>query len=167
MRRDSTSLRILDSAAGCSNCRGQIIIQIKQMLLQIVQRSSLGHVIRILVEIPEPHFFVLPVSESNRCHRRRFYRYCFSGSMPGRDKRWALRGKRAGAELRSPPPRHRPLVECAPGLREADIALTEIANKKLTFESTFGENGDAASVEVVEFPKVIVAKKAVTKKKAA
>ena len=62
---------------------------------------------------------------------------------------------------------HRPLVECAPGLREADIALTEIANKKLTFESTFGENGDAASVEVVEFPKVIVAKKAVTKKKAA
>ena len=62
---------------------------------------------------------------------------------------------------------HRPLVACAPGLREADIALTEIANKKLTFESTFGENGDAASVEVVEFPKVIVAKKAVTKKKAA
>ena len=157
--------------------------------------------------------------------------------MPGRDKRWALRGKRAGVSPRrvaelvfwtivggqevlreesQPPVRaevgatlvpgrsqnqimnadlvqaasevitnqqilvnmvsrrvrqlslgHRPLVECAPGLREADIALTEIANKKLTFESTFGENGDAASVEVVEFPKVIVAKKAVAKKKAA
>jgi DNA-directed RNA polymerase subunit omega len=62
---------------------------------------------------------------------------------------------------------HRPLVEYAPGLREADIALTEIANKKLTFESTFGQNGNAAKVAVVEFPKVIVAKKAVAKKKAA
>jgi DNA-directed RNA polymerase subunit omega len=62
---------------------------------------------------------------------------------------------------------HRPLVQCAPGLREADIALTEIANKKLTFESTFGQNGTAASVEVVEFPEVIVAKKTVAKKKAA
>ena len=28
------------------------------------------------------------------------------------------------------------------GLREADIALTEIANGKLTFESTFGQDGD-------------------------
>lgn len=62
---------------------------------------------------------------------------------------------------------HRPLVVCAPGLREADIALTEIANGKLTFESTFGQNENAAPVEVVEFPKVIVAKKAVAKKKAA
>jgi DNA-directed RNA polymerase subunit omega len=55
---------------------------------------------------------------------------------------------------------HRPLAQCAPGLREADIALTEIANKKLTFESTFAKNGTAASVEVVEFPKVVAAKKA-------
>ena len=39
---------------------------------------------------------------------------------------------------------HRPLVVCAPGLREADIALTEIANGKLTFESTFGQNGTGA-----------------------
>ncbi len=39
----------------------------------------------------------------------------------------------------------RPLVECAPGLRAADIALTEIANGKLTFESTFGQNGTAES----------------------
>jgi DNA-directed RNA polymerase subunit omega len=62
---------------------------------------------------------------------------------------------------------HRPLVEYAPGLREADIALTEIANKKLTFELTFGQNGTAEAVEVVEFPNVIVAKKAVVKKKAA
>ena len=62
---------------------------------------------------------------------------------------------------------HRPLVACAPGLREADIALTEIANGKLTYESTFGRDENAASVEVVEFPKVIAAKKAETKKKAA
>ena len=60
---------------------------------------------------------------------------------------------------------HRPLVECAPGLREADIALTEIANKKLTFESTFGQNGTAeAPARVVLFPGVT---KAVVKKKAA
>ena len=56
---------------------------------------------------------------------------------------------------------HRPLVVCAPGLREADIALTEIANKKLTFESTLGQNGKTdAPAEVVEFPKVVAAKKA-------
>ncbi|PYL06416.1 MAG: DNA-directed RNA polymerase subunit omega [Verrucomicrobia bacterium] len=63
---------------------------------------------------------------------------------------------------------HRPLVEHAPGLREADIALTEIANGKLTFESTLGQNGTTeASARVVLFPEVIVAKKAAAKKKAA
>jgi DNA-directed RNA polymerase subunit omega len=63
---------------------------------------------------------------------------------------------------------HRPLVEYAPGLRGADIALTEIANGKLTFESTFGQNGTVGPVpHVVQFPEIIVAKKAVTKKKAA
>src|SRR5947207_3672434 len=62
---------------------------------------------------------------------------------------------------------HRPLVVCAPGLREADIALTEIANGKLTFESTFGQDGTAPVPNVVQFPEVIVAKKAVVKKKAA
>jgi DNA-directed RNA polymerase subunit omega len=65
---------------------------------------------------------------------------------------------------------HRPLVECAPGLREADIALTEIANGKLTFESTFGQNGTAeAPARIVLFPVVTSskkAKKAVTKKAA-
>jgi DNA-directed RNA polymerase subunit omega len=60
---------------------------------------------------------------------------------------------------------HRPLVEYAPGLREADIALTEIINKKLTFESTFGQNGKDESPQVVQFPGIIVAKP--TKKKAA
>jgi DNA-directed RNA polymerase subunit omega len=56
---------------------------------------------------------------------------------------------------------HRPLVEHAPGLREADIALTEIANGKLTFESTFGQNGTAASPpRVVLFPAVTSGKNA-------
>ena len=63
---------------------------------------------------------------------------------------------------------HRPLVVCAPGLREADIALTEIANGKLTFESTFGQDGTAeAPARIVLFPAVTVAKKTVAKKKAA
>ena len=63
---------------------------------------------------------------------------------------------------------HRPLVACAPGLREADIALTEIANGKLTFESTFGQNGtDEAPARVVLFPDVTSSKKVVVKKKAA
>jgi DNA-directed RNA polymerase subunit omega len=63
---------------------------------------------------------------------------------------------------------HRPLVEYAPGLRQADIALTEIANRKLTYESTFGQNGAAeVAARVVPFPAVTVAKKTMVKKKAA
>ena len=61
---------------------------------------------------------------------------------------------------------HRPLVEFAPGLGHADVALTEIANGKLSYESTLGQNGkDPATAEVVQFPGIIVEKK--TKKKAA
>jgi DNA-directed RNA polymerase subunit omega len=56
---------------------------------------------------------------------------------------------------------HRPLVEYAPGLREADIALTEIANRKITYELTFGQNGSAeVAVRVVPFPGVSLSKKA-------
>ena len=56
---------------------------------------------------------------------------------------------------------HRPLVEYAPGLREADIALTEIANGKLTFESTFGQNGTAEpAARVMLFPGVTSSKSA-------
>jgi len=55
---------------------------------------------------------------------------------------------------------HRPLVEFAPGLGHADVALTEIASKKLTYESTFGQNGkDAPAAQVVQFPGIIVSKK--------
>ena len=61
---------------------------------------------------------------------------------------------------------HRPLVEYVPGLGHADIALTEIANGKLAYESTLGQNGNnAAGVDVVQFPGIIAEKKA--KKKAA
>ena len=63
---------------------------------------------------------------------------------------------------------HRPLVLCAPGLREADIALTEIASGKLTFESTFGQDGAAeVAARVVPYPAVTVANKTVANKKAA
>jgi DNA-directed RNA polymerase subunit omega len=50
---------------------------------------------------------------------------------------------------------HRPLIEFAPGLGHADIALTEIANGKLEFEFNSGQGGNT---EVVEFP-VIVSEK--------
>src|SRR5260370_6838329 len=50
---------------------------------------------------------------------------------------------------------HRPLVEFAPGLREADIALTDIANGKLAYESTFGQTGILESPQLVPFPKII------------
>jgi DNA-directed RNA polymerase subunit omega len=55
---------------------------------------------------------------------------------------------------------HRPLVEFVPGLGHADVALTEIANKKLTYESTFGQNGKVEPAEVVQFPGIIVSTKA-------
>ena len=60
---------------------------------------------------------------------------------------------------------HRPMVEFIPGLGHADIALSEIAAGKLTFESTLNQNGKDAATQVVEFPGIVVEKKA--KKKAA
>jgi DNA-directed RNA polymerase subunit omega len=62
---------------------------------------------------------------------------------------------------------HRPLIEFVPGLGLADIALSEIANGKLEFESTSGQNGKPQAAEVVEFPGIILAKKTTTKTKAA
>jgi DNA-directed RNA polymerase subunit K/omega len=59
---------------------------------------------------------------------------------------------------------YRPMVEFVPGFGHADIALSEIAAGKLTFESTFGQNGEDAVPHVVPFP-AVVAKK--PKKKAA
>jgi DNA-directed RNA polymerase subunit K/omega len=56
---------------------------------------------------------------------------------------------------------HRPLVEFVPGMGHADIALTEIANGKLTFESTFGQNGKELTppAVVVPFPTPLASKK--------
>jgi len=52
---------------------------------------------------------------------------------------------------------HRPLVEVAPGLRAADIALTEIINEKLSFESTDDEKEPEPNV--VKFPSTVADKK--------
>jgi DNA-directed RNA polymerase subunit omega len=50
---------------------------------------------------------------------------------------------------------HRPLVQVPPGMLAADIALTEIIEGKLVYESTFGqaETGSA----VVTFPRTVAA----------
>ena len=59
---------------------------------------------------------------------------------------------------------HRPLVEFVPGLGHADVALSEIAAGKLSFELTLNQNGTDATPQVVEFPGIRVAK---SQKKAA
>jgi DNA-directed RNA polymerase subunit K/omega len=59
---------------------------------------------------------------------------------------------------------YRPMVEFVPGFGHADIALSEIAAGKLTFESTLNQNAQDAAPQVVEFPAVVVKK---AKKKAA
>ena len=59
---------------------------------------------------------------------------------------------------------YRPMVEFVPGLGHADIALTEIAAGKLSFESTVNQSETDAVTQVVEFPAVVVKK---PKKKAA
>ena len=53
---------------------------------------------------------------------------------------------------------HRPMVEFIPGLGHADIALSEIAAGKLSFESTLNQSGTEATTQVVEFPGICVAK---------
>jgi DNA-directed RNA polymerase subunit omega len=59
---------------------------------------------------------------------------------------------------------HRPMVEFVPGLGHADIALSEIAAGKLSFELLLNQNEKNAVPQVVEFPAVVVKK---PKKKAA
>lgn len=61
---------------------------------------------------------------------------------------------------------HRPLVEFSPGLGLADIALTEIANGKLVYESTSAHNGTSVMPDVVPFPEIAVAKKTTANKAA-
>jgi hypothetical protein len=59
---------------------------------------------------------------------------------------------------------HRSMVEFTPGLGQADIALSEIAAGKLSFESILNPSGIDAATHVMEFPGIRVAK---AKKKAA
>jgi len=59
---------------------------------------------------------------------------------------------------------HRPMIEFVPGLGHADIALSEIAAGKLSFELILNHSATDAAKQVVEFPGIHVAK---TKKKAA
>ena len=59
---------------------------------------------------------------------------------------------------------YRPMVEFVPGLGHADIALSEIAAGKLTFELILNQDGKDVAPQVVEFPAVVVRK---PKKKAA
>jgi DNA-directed RNA polymerase subunit omega len=59
---------------------------------------------------------------------------------------------------------HRAMVEFVPGLGHADVALSEIAAGKLTFELIRNQNKQDAASQVVEFPAVAVKK---PKKKAA
>lgn len=54
---------------------------------------------------------------------------------------------------------HRPLIEFSPGLGHADVALSEIAQGKLTYESTLGQDEKAELAQVVQFPGTIVSKK--------
>ena len=55
---------------------------------------------------------------------------------------------------------HRPLVEFAPGLGSADIALMEIGKGKLTYKSTVGQNGKDALADVLQFPGTVLKNKA-------
>lgn len=59
---------------------------------------------------------------------------------------------------------HRSMVEFIPGLGHADIALSEIAAGKLSFESTLNQRNTDAATQMLEFPVIRVAK---AKKKAA
>ena len=59
---------------------------------------------------------------------------------------------------------HRSMVKFTPGLGQADIALSEIAAGKLSFESILNPSGIDAATQVMEFPGIRVAK---AKKKAA
>lgn len=55
---------------------------------------------------------------------------------------------------------HQPRVEFSPGLGFADIALTEVINNKLGYESTLGQKAKDEAANVVVFPGIIGARKA-------
>lgn len=55
---------------------------------------------------------------------------------------------------------HRPLIEFAPGMGLADIALTEVIKGKLSYESTLGQDKKSDTANVVAFPSPVAGKKA-------
>ena len=54
----------------------------------------------------------------------------------------------------------RPMVAFVPGAGLADVALAEVIEKKLTFESTLGQNAKPEAEKVVPFPTVAIKKAA-------
>lgn len=62
---------------------------------------------------------------------------------------------------------HRPLVEFAPGMGFADIALTEIAGGKLEWEWTSDADAAVIPAQVVPFPAALSAGKPTVRKKVA
>ena len=55
---------------------------------------------------------------------------------------------------------HRPLVQFPPGMGLCDIALSEVGQKKLTFESTPGDDSKVEPAPIALFPSVDARKKA-------
>jgi DNA-directed RNA polymerase subunit omega len=55
---------------------------------------------------------------------------------------------------------HRPLVQFPPGTGLCDIALSEVGQKKLTFESTPGDDSKAEPAPIALFPSAETRKKA-------
>ena len=47
---------------------------------------------------------------------------------------------------------HRSMIAFVPGMGLADIALTEVIEKKLTYESTLGQNAKPEPEKVLPFP---------------
>jgi DNA-directed RNA polymerase subunit omega len=55
---------------------------------------------------------------------------------------------------------HRPLIDAAPGMGFADVALSEVIAKKLSYEAVPGVKPDSSFASIVTFPSVPSAKKA-------
>jgi DNA-directed RNA polymerase subunit omega len=55
---------------------------------------------------------------------------------------------------------HRPLVQFPPGMGLCDIALSEVGQRKLTFESTPGDDSKLEPAPIALFPSLDARKKA-------
>lgn len=54
---------------------------------------------------------------------------------------------------------HRPLISVPPGMGLSDVALSEIADNKLTSESTAAPAADELAAPIIDFPSTTAAKK--------